>query len=119
MPAVLGVFSTKRAAVSIPGSQILFRLIQCDSLIALDKTNNVHFSLNVHFALRFAAMAMATSGSQLNRNAADAVRRHDERLHEARFVDVPRRLVQTAYRKRKRNLHDRVACVMCRANRTS
>ena len=37
MPAVLGVFPTKRAAVSIPGSQILFRLIQCVPLIALDK----------------------------------------------------------------------------------
>ena len=117
---MLGVFPTKLAAVSIPGSQILFRLIQCVPLIALDKKNNVHFSLNVHFALSFAAMAMAISSSQRHRNAAEAVRRHDERRHGARFVDVPRRLVQTAYRTRKRT--DRVACVACvtwRANRTS
>ena len=116
---MLRVFSTKRAAFSIPGSQILFRLIRRVPLNSPDKRNNVHLSLNVHVALSFAAMAMAISGSQRHRNAADAVRRHDERLHGARFVDVPRRLVQTAYRKRKRNLHDRVACVMCRANRTS
>ena len=48
MPAVLGVFPTKLAAVSIPGSQILFRPIQCVPLIALDKETMYIFLFSAH-----------------------------------------------------------------------